>query len=270
MLGRRNTVQYLRQHHRHTFDGEEGPLTQNIAIVIPARYGSGRLPGKPLVKIVGVPMIERTFRQCAKAFPAERIYVATDDSRIQVYCQSVGIQVIMTSPDCLTGTDRVAEAARQIEADTIINVQGDEPLFNPDDIMRFRAACAEFPGDVLNGYGEIESEDLFRSSSMPKVVFDRNERLLYMSRASIPTSKRHEFLRAWRQVCIYAFPRAALEDFAAQKEKTPLEAIEDIEILRFVEIGVPVRMVRVSSASIPVDNPEDIALVEAALEGTTE
>lgn len=210
-------------------------------------------------------MIERTYRQCAKAFPSDRIYVATDDFRIQSHCESVGIRVLMTSPGCLTGTDRVAEAARQIEADTIINVQGDEPLFNPEDITRFCAACAEFPGEVLNGYGEIKSEDLFRSSSMPKVVLDQQERLLYMSRAAIPTSKAHDFRKAWRQVCIYAFPRAALERFAAQEEKTPLEAIEDIEILRFVEMGVPVRMVKVSSQSIPVDNPDDIALVEAEL-----
>lgn len=236
-----------------------------LAIVIPARYRSGRLPGKPLIMIAGVPMIERTYRQCEKAFPAEDIYVATDDERIAVHCRSVGIKVIMTSPDCLTGTDRVAEAAAQIDADIFINVQGDEPLFNPDDITAFVTAAKGHQDAVLNGYGEITDEALFRSTSMPKVVFDQNEKLLYMSRAAIPTSKRNEFKVAWRQVCIYAFPRAALERFASQREKTPLEAVEDIEILRFVEMGIPVQMVKVSSDSIPVDNPEDVALVEQAL-----
>lgn len=236
-----------------------------LAIVIPARYQSGRLPGKPLIKIAGVPMIERTYRQCAKAFPASDIYVATDDERIAVSCRVAGIQVIMTSRNCLTGTDRVAEAARYIDADILINVQGDEPLFNPDDIRMFVAAALEHPDEVLNGYGEITDETLFRSTSMPKVVFDKQERLLYMSRAAIPTTKHNQFEIAWRQVCIYAFPRSALEQFSSHKEKTRLEAVEDIEILRFVEMGVPVRMVRVSSDSIPVDNPEDVALVEAVL-----
>lgn len=240
-------------------------MTLRQAIVIPARYRSGRLPGKPLIRLAGVPMIERTYRQCAKAFPAERIYVATDDDRIAEHCRMAGIQVVMTSCDCLTGTDRVAEAAKQIDADMFINVQGDEPLFNPDDIKAVVAAAAAHPGEVLNGYGEISEEALFRSPSMPKVVFDQAERLLYMSRAAIPTSKMQEFRSAWRQVCIYAFPRHALEQFAAHGRKTPLEAIEDIEILRFLELGVPVRMVKVSSDSIPVDNPEDVALVEAVL-----
>lgn len=210
-------------------------------------------------------MIERTYRQCAKAFPSDGIFVATDDERIAAHCGSVGIKVIMTSPDCLTGTDRVAEAARQIDADTFINVQGDEPLFNPADVTAFVAAAAAHPDAVLNGYGEISDEAMFRSTSMPKVVFDESERLLYMSRAAIPTTKRNEFRSAWRQVCIYAFPRAALEQFASRGEKTPLEAIEDIEILRFVEMGIRVQMVKVSSDSIPVDNPEDVALVEAEL-----
>ncbi|MBN9310931.1 MAG: 3-deoxy-manno-octulosonate cytidylyltransferase [Devosia sp.] len=236
-----------------------------LAIVIPARYRSGRLPGKPLIRIAGVPMIERTYRQCEKAFPAEHIYVATDDGRIQAHCEAVGIKVIMTSPDCLTGTDRVAEAASSIDADIFINVQGDEPLFNPADITAFVEAAKAHPHAVLNGYGEISDEAMFKSTSMPKVVFDANERLLYMSRAGIPATKRNEFMIAWRQVCIYAFPRAALEAFAGKKEKTPLEAVEDIEILRFVEMGIPVQMVRVSSDSIPVDNPEDVALVEQAL-----
>lgn len=234
-------------------------------IIIPARYQSGRLPGKPLVQLAGVPMIERTWRQCAKGFDAARVYIATDDERIASHCRSVGAQVIMTSDACLTGTDRVAEAALQLDADVIINVQGDEPLFNPDDIAKVLAALERHPGEILNGYADITSEEEFRSPSMPKAVVRADGQLLYMSRGAVPTSKKLEFHFAWRQVCIYAFPRTALAAFTAHGRKTPLEAIEDIEILRFLELGWPVRMVRVSSDSIPVDNPEDVARVEAVI-----
>ena len=244
---------------------EGGPLLSSPVIIIPARYQSGRLPGKPLVQLAGVPMIERTWRQCTKGFDAARVYIATDDERIASHCRSAGAQVIMTSDTCLTGTDRVAEAALQLDADVIINVQGDEPLFNPDDIGKVLAALERHPGEILNGYADITSEEEFRSPSMPKAVVREDEQLLYMSRGAVPTSKKREFHFAWRQVCIYAFPRTALAAFTAHGRKTPLEAIEDIEILRFLELGWPVRMVRVSSDSIPVDNPEDVARVEAVI-----
>jgi 3-deoxy-manno-octulosonate cytidylyltransferase (CMP-KDO synthetase) len=238
---------------------------RDFAIVIPARYQSGRLPGKPMRLIAGIPMIERTWRRCALGFPPEGIYVATDDSRIADHCRNVGIEVVMTSPECLTGTDRVAEAAEEIPAEVIINVQGDEPLFNPADIATMIDVARRCPGEVLNGYSDIDDEKIFRNPSMPKVVMDAGERLLYMSRAPIPTSKRFEFAKAWRQVCIYVFPRAALATFRAHGQKTMLEQIEDIEILRFVELEIPVRMVRVSKDSVPVDNPEDIDTVERIL-----
>lgn len=234
----------------------------NHVVVIPARYGSGRFPGKPLIPIAGVPMIERTFRRCALGYPENRIWVATDDQRILAHCESVGIQALLTSSDCLTGTDRVAEFARKVEADYYINVQGDEPLFNPTDIPGFIDNIGRYPGTVLNGFCSIEEEAMFYDPSMPKVVFDGNHRLLYMSRAAIPTSKALAFRRAWRQVCIYAFPREALLAFSAFGRKTPLEEIEDIEILRFIELGYRVQMVETSSQSVPVDNPGDVEKVE--------
>ena len=127
----------------------------SFIVVIPARYQSGRLPGKPLVSLSGVPMIVRTYRQCIKVVPAERVYVATDDERIKSMCEASGIRVILTSRDCLTGTDRVAEVARQIDVDTYINVQGDEPVFNPDDLQRLLEAAVARPQDVINGYCAI-------------------------------------------------------------------------------------------------------------------
>jgi len=234
-------------------------------VVIPARFKSGRLPGKPLVNLCGVPMIVRTYRQCIKAVPAELVYVATDDDNIRAVCEKHGIQVVMTSISCLTGTDRVAEVAQKIEADAYINVQGDEPVFNPNDLTELINAVEKNPKDVINGYCSIKDEVIFRSSSVPKVVIRPDGRLLYMSRAPIPTNKGLAFIKCWRQVCAYAFPKKALEAFSSTASKTELEAIEDIEILRFLELGWDIRMVSMSDLSVAVDNPEDIIRAEAAI-----
>lgn len=234
-------------------------------VVIPARYESSRLPGKPLVELAGVPMIVRTYRQCIQAVPAELVFVATDDERIRAVCEAEGISVVMTSNSCLTGTDRLAQVAETIDADVYINVQGDEPVFNPGDLRGLVTAALANPGDVINGFCPIHSEESFRSSSTPKVVLRPDGRLLYMSRAPIPTNKKFGFESAWRQVCAYAFPKLALKAFAAVGAKTPLEAIEDIEILRFLELGWEVRMIPMSDESVAVDNPEDVARAEAAI-----
>ena len=238
----------------------------NYVVIIPARYGSSRLEGKPLINLCGVPMVVRTYRQCIKACPAERVYVACDDERIKTVCEQHGIQVLMTSKECLTGTDRVAECAQQLDADVYINVQGDEPVFNPEDLETFINKAQQYPSEVLNGVCEIDDEELFRSGSIPKVVMRADGRLLYMSRAGIPTSKKHEFIKSWRQVCVYAFPKASLVSFEKQKIKTPLEQIEDIEILRFLELGWEVRMVSLSIQSVAVDTPEDVAKVEKVIQ----
>lgn len=237
----------------------------SIAVVIPARYDSTRLPGKPLVKLSGVEMIVRTYRRCVEAVPARQVHVATDDQRVANVCRSAGISVLMTSSDCLTGTDRAAEAALQIQADVIVNVQGDEPVFNPADLRSLIDAVARYPGEVINGYCEITDEAMYRSGGTPKVVFRPDGRLLYMSRAPIPTGKGHQFSHAWRQVCAYAFPRQALELFAAREDKTPLESVEDIEILRFLEMGLEVRMIPMSDMSVAVDHPGDIERAERAI-----
>lgn len=210
-------------------------------------------------------MIIRTYRQCEKVCPPEKIYVATDDERIQSICELNNIQVIMTSKDCLTGTDRVAECTNYIDADVFINVQGDEPLFNPKDLQVMISNIEKYPGEILNGYTEINSEEQFRNTSIPKVVFRPDGRLLYMSRAQLPSNKNKQFERAWRQVCAYVFPREALMDFSSTSKKTHLEEIEDIEILRFLELGWEVRMLKLSNSSIAVDNKEDVQRVNEVL-----
>lgn len=234
-------------------------------IVIPARMQSTRLPRKPLIDLEGKSLIQRTYEQCIKAVPTDLVYVATDSEEIKQHCEQLGMQVLMTSESCLTGTDRVAEVARAIDAEYYINVQGDEPLFNPDDITKTVALLQKHPGEIINGYAPIATEQDYRSASVPKVVFRPDGRLLYMSRSAIPGNKAESFRWAHRQICVYAFPKKALEAFSAVTEKTPLENQEDIEILRFLELGYEVRMVELSADSIAVDHPEDAERVREVL-----
>jgi 3-deoxy-manno-octulosonate cytidylyltransferase (CMP-KDO synthetase) len=237
----------------------------NYALIIPARYASSRFEGKPLVNISGIPMIIRTYSQCIKVCPPEKVFVACDDERIKSVCEEFGISVIMTSKSCLTGTDRIAECVQYVDADNYINVQGDEPIFNPSDIENIIENVIKYPNEILNGFCEIDNERLFRSQNIPKVTMRKDGRLLYMSRSAIPNNKQNAFVKSWRQICIYAFPKIALQDFTSQKNKTPLENIEDIEILRFLELGWDVRMIELSSDSISVDLPEHVELVENAI-----
>lgn len=234
-------------------------------VIIPARLASTRLPEKPLIEIKGVSVLRRTYLQCAKAVPEALIYVATDDVKIKQHCEQHGMQVMMTSDTCLTGTDRVAECAEQLAAEVYINVQGDEPLINPQDIEEVINAARQYPGELINGVAPIQEEAQYRSMTIPKVVHRPDGRLLYMSRAPIPGNKQDQFVKSWRQICVYAFPAAALKAFKSHGRKTELEEQEDIEILRFLELGYEVRMIPLSDASIAVDTPEDLKKVEEKL-----
>jgi len=205
------------------------------------------------------------WKRCAQALPPTHVYVATDDDRIAEHCREVGIQVLMTGDDCLTGTDRVCQAALQVEADVYINVQGDEPLVRPADIQTVIEAARAWQGKVVNAMCAITTEQDFRSPTVPKVVTRPDGKLLYMSRAAIPTDKSQAFRGSMKQVCIYAFDGRALAAFAGRGAKTPLENLEDIEILRFLELGFDVHMIEVSQASVAVDTPEDVKRVCDAL-----
>lgn len=237
----------------------------DYVLVIPARLRSTRLPGKPLVKIAGVPMIERTYKRCLQAVPNEKIIIATEDESVKEHCESIGANVAITSAECLTGTDRVAELLDTIDVDMFINVQGDEPLVNPADIQHVIEVATMGEFDIVNGFAPIVDEAQYYSRMIPKVLFSKDGNLLYMSRGPIPAHKEEKFLSAWRQICIYGFSRKALETFRSQKRKTALEEIEDIEILRFIELGHRVQMIELSDESIAVDVPEDVAKVEKAL-----
>lgn len=236
-----------------------------FVVIIPARMKSSRLPGKPLIDLEGKSLIERTWLQCCQAVDPSLIYVATDDVKIKSHCEEKGMQVVMTSTQCLTGTDRLAEVALKIEAEIYINVQGDEPLINPNDISVIISETDNYPGEIINGYASIKDEKQYFSQTIPKVVFRPDGRLLYMSRSPIPGNKVKEFNFSWRQICVYAFPKSALINFAKNKIKSVLEDEEDLEILRFLEMGYEVRMVPLSEESIAVDTPQDAEHVRKIL-----
>lgn len=236
-------------------------------VLIPARYSSSRYPGKPLVPLLGKPMILWVAELSARAVGAENVYVATDDERIASVVESAGYQFVMTSETALTGTDRLAEAAEQIDAEIFVNVQGDEPLVDPADIIKVRNAKIESIDDVINGFSWIpESEDP-HSVNIPKVITNEQGELVYMSRVALPGYKDEKCapIRYKKQVCIYGFTLDELRSFQQFGRKSELEHSEDIEILRFLELGKSIRMVETKPGSLAVDVPEDVVKVEKEL-----
>ncbi len=237
----------------------------NFIVVIPARFGSKRLPGKPLKKILGIPMVIRTSMQCLKVVKRSQLIVATDDRRIQKCCKKYSINSIITSKNCKTGTDRVAEVAKKIKVKNYINVQGDEPIFNPIDLKNMIKQAKKNRNKILLGYTKIENKINIGNKNIPKVVFDKNENLLYASRNPIPFVNLNKSCKSWRQVLVYSFPRVEVLKFYNMRKKTFLEEKEDIEILRFLEIGSKVKLVKMTNKSHPVDTMKDVHQVEKFL-----
>ena len=233
-------------------------MSLSYAIVIPARYESSRFPGKPLTIIDGKPMIQHVWERCCRAVDKELVYIATDNIKIANAVTEFGGKFIMTSSQCLTGTDRLAEANEVLNCDFIINVQGDEPLIDPKDIVTVINEYTRLPNRVINAMSLIEDEDEFRSPNIPKVVVSSSNRLMYMSRSPVPITKTGGFAFGYKQVCIYAFSKEHLRFFMAHAEKSKVEEVEDIEILRFIESDISVQMVEEASSSIAVDIPEDV------------
>ena len=235
-----------------------------IIAIIPARMGSSRFPGKPLTPILGKPMILWVAEICSHALSIESVFIATDDSRIKEVVERAGFKAVMTSEKALTGTDRIADAANQIDADIYINVQGDEPLLDPKDILSIIESKKKYPNEIINGYCKISDNENSDSLNIPKVVFNENNQMVYMSRHLIPGTKSKDFKPAnyYKQVCIYAFSKKDLLNYVDFGRKGTLELYEDIEILRFLDIGIPIRLVETNNASMAVDVPEDVVRVE--------
>jgi 3-deoxy-manno-octulosonate cytidylyltransferase (CMP-KDO synthetase) len=173
----------------------------------------------------------------------------------------------MTSNQCLTGTDRLAEAANKIPADIYINVQGDEPLVNPKDIVNIIKAKETHYNEIINGFCPIARDEDPNNVNIPKVIFTEDNSLVYMSRQAIPGFKDNNQAPSqyYKQVCIYAFTADELKSYADYGRKSTLEASEDIEIIRFLEWGKKIRMVETNPGSLAVDVREDVAKVEQGL-----
>tara|TARA_R110002020_G_scaffold12072_5_gene44747 strand:- start:4011 stop:5675 length:1665 start_codon:yes stop_codon:yes gene_type:complete len=237
---------------------------QRAVVVIPARYKSSRFPGKPLAKINGKEMILHVAEKAEKAIGKENVYIATENLKIANVAKKAGYNVVITSDSCLTGTDRVAESSYEINADIFINVQGDEPMIDSDDIKKVIKVKQDNPDYIINCMSKLHKDEDPSDKKIPKIICDLQNNLVYSSRNPLPGSKSSQVNNIMKQVCIYAFSKKQLQQFYDTK-KTPLENYEDIEIVRCIEKGMEVKMVEVNKISYAVDYPEDIKIVENEL-----
>mgnify|MGYP003953992439 FL=1 len=235
--------------------------------IIPARYKSSRYPGKPLVKLLGKPMIIWVAELTAKALGKENVYVATEDIRIFNVVEDYGFNCKMTPDHLLTGTDRVAYAAKSINADIYLNIQGDEPTIDPNIIIKVLNYKIQYPNFIINSMTKLNKNEDPNNINIPKVIVNKDNDMVYMSRMAIPGHKNLNNLPKFylKQVCIYAFSKNELERFAMVSEKGSLESFEDIEILRFLDLRLPVKMIEVDGDIYAVDRPEDVIVVESVL-----
>jgi len=234
--------------------------------VIPARYQSSRYEGKPLCMINNMPMIKRTYLQAKKSHLLDDIVVATESNKIKTYCESENIPVIMTSENCLTGTDRIAEVSLTKHYDLYVNIQGDEPVIDPQSIDEVVSEFKKY-GDkyiAYNLYKVISEKDEIQGNTIIKTIVNEKDELMYMSRLGVPFNKSKEEAEYKKQVCVYGFTKNALKVFSS-RDKTLNEQYEDIEILRFLDMGYNVKMKETTVDSIAVDIPSDVQKVEKFL-----
>lgn len=246
------------------------------AVVIPARYASSRLPGKPLADLAGKPMIQHVYEQARRASRVESVVVATDDQRVQEAVRAFGGQVRMTSAEHPSGTDRLAEIARNHPAGVLVNLQGDLPLLVPamldelisgfGDALERRASSKRFPQPGMGTLmGELKrSEDLY-NPNVVKVVTDREGMALYFSRSPLPYVRDVKTPgRYYRHYGIYIYTREFLLTFTALP-RGPLESMEKLEQLRALENGYPIQVIETRHECVEVDTPEDLEKVREML-----
>jgi len=241
-------------------------MPHRVVAVIPARYGSTRFPGKPLVQIAGKPMVQWVYERAAAARRVAEVVVATDDARIRDTVEAFGGRAVMTATHHATGTDRIAEAVAGLEADIVVNLQGDEPLLPAaviDELVGGVIDTGVEMGTVAVPFGQSGADPA--DPNAVKVVTDARGYALYFSRAAIPFCRdggtRAEPLWHWG---LYAYTRAFLERFVSWSQGI-LEGCEMLEQLRALENGARILVVRVQAQSFGVDTPEDVDRVEQAL-----
>jgi 3-deoxy-manno-octulosonate cytidylyltransferase (CMP-KDO synthetase) len=244
---------------------------KKVTAIIPARYASTRFPGKPLALLLGLPMIQHVYLRVAAAELVDRVIVATDDERILNAVQGFGGEALMTRADHQTGTDRLAEVARVLDSELIVNVQGDEPLIQPQMIDQAIRPLLDSPGIEMGTLAaRLTRLDDFYNPNVVKVVRDLAGFALYFSRAAIPwprdvstagLEERLPHLPVWRHVGLYVYRRSLLLDYPSWPE-TPLEKLERLEQLRALERGVRLYVAETEWDSHGVDTPADLERVE--------
>lgn len=239
-----------------------------VVAVIPARYASSRFPGKALADLAGKPMVQHVVERAAQAKSVHRVLVATDDERIAAAVRTFGTEAVLTDPHHPSGTDRIAEAIREVACDVVVNVQGDEPLLPPamvdEAVEPFFAEPALEMGTVCRA---IEDPRDLTDPNVVKVVRDLEGYALYFSRAPVPHSRegqRGAGARPCKHIGLYVYRRAFLFRFTAWKP-TPLEEAERLEQLRALEHGVRIKVVETRHDSVGVDTPDDLARVQRVL-----
>jgi 3-deoxy-manno-octulosonate cytidylyltransferase (CMP-KDO synthetase) len=248
-----------------------------IAIgIIPARYAATRLPGKPLLPIAGKPMIQHVYERARMARTLSAVMIATDDERIAAAVRAFGGEAVLTSAAHRSGTDRLAEAARDLAADVIVNIQGDEPLIAPETIDSLVVPFEERPELAMATLATpiLRPEDA-AADSVVKVVVDREGYALYFSRLPIPFYREARPRSAgdepghWKHIGLYAYRRETLARFAGLAP-TPLERAEALEQLRALEHGMRILVVPTTHDAISVDTPEDLERVRHIILGRQE
>jgi 3-deoxy-manno-octulosonate cytidylyltransferase (CMP-KDO synthetase) len=240
-----------------------------VVVVIPARYGSTRLPGKPLVSIAGKPMIQRVFERAKLAQCVNQVIVATDDERIVKAVEAFGGEARMTRSDHRTGTERVAEVAAHVEGDVFVNVQGDEPLLDPAAVDAAVASLLEDPpASIATVATPIKTPADIMDPNVVKTVLDFEGNAIYFSRAPIPWVRdtgSKVLARHLKHLGLYVFDREALLEYPTLPPGE-LERIEQLEQLRWLENGWKIRVAEVEHDAVSVDVPEDVARVEKLLQ----
>ncbi len=232
--------------------------------IIPARYGSSRFPGKPLAEINGKTLIQRTYENAKRCSLIDNIYIATDDARIAEHVESFGTRAIMTSPLCLTGTERVVEALEGMDLPQdaiILNIQGDTPLLETHIFEEVIQALRDNPLDaVATAACPIANEVEAKDPHIVKCVLDKSRHALYFSRSMIPYSTKESCL-CYHHLGIYAYRCEFIRHYATLSP-TPLQKAEDLEQLKILEHGFRIKVALVKSSSFGVDRPEDIGKIQ--------
>jgi len=246
-------------------------MAVRILAVIPARYASSRLPGKPLVEIDGRPMVQWVYEAAGRVASVERVVVATDDARVATAVAGFGGEAVMTSPAHPSGTDRVAEVARRIGAEIVVNLQGDEPLIDPQVVEQaIEPLLAEAVVVMSTLCTRLHDEAQWRDPNVVKVVRAANGDALYFSRAPIPHPREATPVDAcpvYKHLGLYGY-RADFLERLTELPPSPLEQVERLEQLRVLEAGYRIRVVETAHDTIGVDTPDDLERVRVLVVGS--